>query len=257
MPTGSQKTSLKIQSDPGATANPTEYVHVSSMHFLGGTEDCVHYSPSNMNEFDVNQYGVFEDCKFTTISISEFLMSIFGPNNTVRNNVFDATGSNAFFNTCILFSKLIAAAPDPDNCEAYNNTFYMGDTRQDFRGVWFETFAHNGIAKNNLMVVTSTFAGTALVILDNGVSTTLSNNFNRIQNTNNDLVAPSTGDFTLNSGSGMRNGGTSVPVFDDYLGLQRFEGSDYDAGAYEFGASEFVYGPESFNVPVTNIIYNS
>lgn len=248
-PTGSAQTSLKIQSDPIATSDPTEYIQVSSMKFLGGTQDCVHIHPSNPQEADTNRYAVVEGCLFLAISLTQFFLKLGGPKMTARNNVFNATGAHQFMNSCIVFYELDPSWPDPDDGEAYNNTFYMGDNHQDFIGVKVESPAHNTTVRNNLLVVTNAFTGTKAVLVDTGISTVQSNNLEKNQNTNNTLVNPGSGDYHLNSGSDARNAGTGVTNFDDYDDLQRFEGAAYDVGAFEFGGSTFPYGPDSTVIP--------
>ncbi len=153
---------------------------------------------------------------------------------TVRNNIFDGTGSGNDYTAIAIESS--GNQPTPLGVEVYNNTIYRSDnTSGNSRyGLSIGETAKQTIARNNLI---SFPASTVLTIAINDSSSDLTEESNLFTNTpgfidpdnSNSLLR----DFSLNASSIAINAGVEVPLFEDFNNKTRTEGA-IDIGAFEY-----------------------
>jgi hypothetical protein len=114
--------SLKLHNNPG-TDPPTEYVIVAGNEFRGN-DWAVELGPKNRSSNEVVRHVVFERNLITIQSTGDRRgVSVFGPDITLRNNVFNATGSEVNDYEAIVVQKQ-GIGPLPERVRVYHNTLY-------------------------------------------------------------------------------------------------------------------------------------
>lgn len=155
---------------------------------------------------------------------------------TVRNNIFDGTGSDNDYAAIEIVSG--GSQPAPLCIEVYNNTIYRSDNSTGFSryGIIVSESATKTVVKNNLISFSGSLIPTAAIINN---STSLIEQSNLLTGSPG-FIAPDNSygsdpyatNFNLNSGSPAINTGTDVPVYEDINNVERPVGI-YDIGAYE------------------------
>lgn len=165
-------------------------------------------------------------------------MSIWARNVTIRNNIFDGIGSGNDYTGIYIGARGIE--PPPINIHVYNNTIYKNDVASG--GIWAgvqikDNFVNDTIIRNNYVY----FGGSAVKFLVRGTGTSTTQDHNLLLESPADhsLVDPDNPDLLLRnyrpvSTSTVIDGGTTVPVYEDFAGNLRSLGTAYDIGAYEF-----------------------
>jgi chitodextrinase len=156
-------------------------------------------------------------------------LMMWAPNATTRNNLFLGDGGTPWYTGVVIAQRGIE--PPPVDNVVENNTIYRGDSSSEFTAVAVDGSAQRTIVINNLASAPNSNSK----ILIGGSATSLSQSSNLL------TIAPgfvnaAAGDFQLLATSPALNTGTSVPVFDDYAGATRPQGSGYDIGGYERAA---------------------
>jgi hypothetical protein len=159
-------------------------------------------------------------------------LQLWGRYFTVRNNIFDGTGSANDY--CAIATEDHGVIPAPTKIEIYNNTIYKGDNGSDIhRGIYVGEQVTNSIVQNNL--VSFPYASGAVVLIANLSSDLVSSDnllTDNAQFTYPGNPAPLDRDFTLQTGSPALDQGITVPVYDDYY-IDTRPGSSNDLGAFE------------------------
>ena len=155
---------------------------------------------------------------------------------TVRNNIFDGTGSGDNYIGIMIEQRGIE--PPPIGVRIYNNTFYRFDSSSGYyhTGIRIEDTAIGTIVKNNLVVVDG---GTSeLFIIDNGINSLVSYNIcdGNISFVDPDNADPLSRSFELmKSSSDAINMGYNISsVLEDFNENSRPYGQKYDIGAFEY-----------------------
>jgi hypothetical protein len=205
---------------------------------LAGSSASAGYSASY--EFG-NQKNIIHERnwqKFENDSGALIAVGMAGTDMTVRNNVFDMTGTN---NNAVA-SKFTAQGGEAVNGGfAYNNVVYHGGSITGLIGCQVADVAVTGVVvKNNLGYAPTC---TTPTMLDAGGTTvTSSNNTTNDQFTGTNPFAGSSftvpADFVLSGSAYAKDGGATVPVFDDFMSLSRV-GLTLDDGPLELGAIAF------------------
>ncbi len=159
-------------------------------------------------------------------------LSIYSSNVTIRNNVFDGTGSPSY--TTAIAVDQYGSPISPTNVNIYNNTIYFVASSQapPYYGINIYDVV-NVKVKNNLVQLPSN-PGNAVFYCSVCGEVSSQNNLLTyspafIDPTNaNDLLR----NFDLQSGSPARDYGVALPVLDDCSGDNRT--LPIDAGAYEY-----------------------
>lgn len=154
-------------------------------------------------------------------------------NVTVRNNIFNGTGSGSDYTAIEILNE--GRQPAPQGVEIYNNTIYRSDnTAGNGRyGIIIRKTARQTIVKNNLIV----FPGpkVPIVAINNSSSDLIEQN-NLLTGTpgfiDPDNRDPLKANFNLRPGSPAINAGAVVPVHEDIDNNARPDGN-YDIGAHE------------------------
>ncbi len=143
---------------------------------------------------------------------------------TVRNNFFDATGGERDYYTVVVEQ---GAAPIPKGISVYNNLIYRGDASQSITLAYPRDNIDPLKVYNNIIYAPLT---PNIYLKQNSGPIVESNNFIG----NPLMVNPLARDFHLQANSPAIDAGLTVPVFDDFEGNARPQGSAYDIGAYEY-----------------------
>ena len=145
---------------------------------------------------------------------------------TIRNNILIGTNGSATSQTCISCFERGAEGQHVNN-NVYNNDFYTGAS-PTARGVWFEATCDNSQAYNNA-VWAPTGGASSVGLLDQGSGNTSANNSTYAQLTGTCPFADTTpanpviGEF--NPANYAIGGGTTKPVYDDFLSARRSYGN--------------------------------
>ncbi len=162
-------------------------------------------------------------------------LRILARNVVVRNNILDGTGSGSSY-TGIHVYKDGDRAPDPQGIRIYNNSIYRsgGTGYVENRGIIISPQAQGTSIKNNLICFPSA-SDERYLIVDQGVGTEKAANLLETVSifTDPTNVNPLLRDFSLLPASSAINSGLILPVFEDFLGLPRNDGS-FDIGAMEY-----------------------
>jgi len=161
-------------------------------------------------------------------------MHVSGRFFSVRNNIFDGTGSSNDYTALHVLQR--GVEPRPAGIEIYNNTVYHGDNSYGNLRLGFDVdeTATGTVLMNNLV---SFPAATVPAFL-------LRDDSQDIDSAGNELLdspgfvdpnnsSPLLRDYGLTTGSAAIDEGVEVPVFDDFSGGARPDGL-YDVGAVEF-----------------------
>ena len=231
-PPSSGRASLKLHNVPG-TSLPTQYVIVSGNHFRGDQWP-VTLGPQNTSTNELVQKLVFERNLITVGSDGRGLVgvSVFGPDITVRNNIFDGTNSSTSDYIAVQVEQR-GIGPMPHRARVYNNTMYRSDGR--ITAVSVDGAVNNVTVRNNLIGVpgdqvsgSDVFEGAAsaeanLILSNTGLFTNASG-----------------GNFTLMAGAAAIDAGVWVGgANEDYNRLGRPKDGDGNGGAaIDVGACE-------------------
>ncbi len=157
---------------------------------------------------------------------------------TVRNNVFDGTGSGGSYIGVTIGRQ--GSEPPPVNIQMYNNTIYKSDTTNDagynmYLGTDIKSTASHVKVFNNLLTFPST-GELVSIMRNNGTDVTESGNL--LTDTpllsNPDLSDPLSRDYSLQAESpAIDFSDETIPVLDDFLGISRI-GPTYDIGAFVY-----------------------
>lgn len=177
-------------------------------------------------------YAGYGDQSTTKVQIS---LNIWARQVTLRNNIFDGTGSSNYY-TAVNISQR-GTAPAPMDVRIYNNTIYQNGSFTGYsshRGINIADAASQVIARNNLIHLPP--GGTVAEMISNE-SADLIADHNLLTDTpgltdpdNIDFLQK---DFRLDDGSPAIDAGTPVPLLDDCEGNHRPQGAAYDMGAFE------------------------
>jgi hypothetical protein len=217
----------------GAGGNSTastysEQVIISDNKIVGGINPwTVAIEPQNDQMDERIRDVVFERNWLTTGTGTQIGVNSSAATSTFRNNIVNIGSVSANHSGMVISRRGVEATPD--NVAVYNNTFYSGSTG-DFVGIQVGT-ATNVTIKNNLGSASSSTnpvmvsgTGTGGLVQSNNSSAF------QIKNTSPGFVTPpiSTVDWKPVSGYAI-DGGTAVPVWDDFFMMPR-------TGTYDMGA---------------------
>jgi len=225
---GPTRHALKLHSPTVGDGRPeTRYVEVSDNDFLGKTW-AISIGPQDNLENEHVSHVVFERNRTHSEQSIDFDLKISAQDITVRNNIFDGTGSSKWYQAVGIERR--GVEPAPTNIRVFNNTVYKSDSGTEFWICNVSSAASNVTVKNNLGcapniptkgAVTGTCPG--LVIGNNLVTNTPG------------FVNASSGDFRIASGSPAIDAGTPLNwVRTDFAHTSRPQRSQYDLGAYEY-----------------------
>lgn len=156
---------------------------------------------------------------------------------TVRNNIFDGTGSGPSYFACAISPTPVVASVGN---RVYNNTAYKNDFEQSSGSYLFariyEGTEHCEIV-NNLQLKGGNNPASMLICNDNGTTTRLEHNLllddlSTIKDAENENILLR--DFSLLEQSPAINAGVTVPVYCDYQLRPRLPENGIDIGAHEF-----------------------
>lgn len=207
--------------------NKSEFVNIADNRFDSTQPWVLEVGPENdPNGVDGNtipqvvENVVIERNHFTTGGgyVSRFAM-LWGSYITVRNNIFDLTGSS--WGSALRVDRR-GIGPVPVGVRILNNTAYRDDTAPSFE------FMSAASADSTEVINNIVYSPVASATVGSG---TISQSANSTSNP----AFMGTSDFRLQSSSTARDVGVPVPVFDDFAGHLRPLTGLYDLGAYEFG----------------------
>lgn len=160
-------------------------------------------------------------------------MHVSGQFFSIRNNIFDGSGSSNDYTGVHVLQR--GVEPAPIGIEIYNNTVYHQDnTYGNIRlGFDIDQTVREALLMNNLVSFPDASVFVSLVRDDSPDLESEGNAFIDNPMFINPDASPLSRDFRLSSGSAAINGGVSVPVFEDFYGNTRPNG-DYDVGATEY-----------------------
>ncbi len=164
----------------------------------------------------------------------QFAMHLWTTYSTVRNNIFDGTGSNPDHSYRVIRLTDRGAMPPQTYIEIYNNTIYRSDSSSYAHygiNVWENVT--NSIIRNNL--VSFPYATGAVTLIENLSSDLVSSNNLLTDNAlfvSPDVADPLARNFSLQNDSPAINAGITVPVYVDFSLNPRPESSS-NLGAFE------------------------
>ncbi len=227
----------------GGLVNPTRFVVVSGNIFGGSGPWPVCIGPQDdlnderLRDIIVEKNRFFpgygdQSCCSSGVQVA---LNVWASDVTVRNNIFDGTGSSAYY-TAINMGRR-GTTPPPSNNRVYNNTIYKTDQLPDCdscRGIEIDAAVTQTVVRNNLVHLPSAASEPEMMRND---STDLVSDYNLMTDAPG-LADPDNIDFLqkdygLLAGSPAENQGTQVPVRDDCAGTQRPQDGLYDIGAFE------------------------
>lgn len=155
-------------------------------------------------------------------------LMIWARNVIVRNNLFDGTGSGAYYAAVEVARRGIE--PPPDDVRIVNNTAVRTSGGLEFYGVALSSVDTNVRVRNNL--VAGPGSGIAAMITGAAGSGYVADH--NLVNSSPGFTAPSRGDFTLQPDTPAVDQGAALPeVREDFLRQSRPQGGGYDRGCYE------------------------
>jgi hypothetical protein len=225
---GGGRHALKLHGPAYNDGRPeTRYVEVSDNDILGRVWS-VAIGPQDNGQDERLSHIVFERNLLRPEQSIQVDLEIWARNVTIRNNIFNATGSYQYYEAISVGQRGIE--PASANVQILNNTVYRGNSASELTAVSISSVASNVRVQNNLVYAPS--VSTKSVV--SGSCSGLVNDHNLMM-TSLGMVSPSTGDFRLTSGSPAIDAGTPLNwVRTDYVGTARPKGSQYDIGAYEY-----------------------
>lgn len=218
----------------------TEYVVISDNIFGSAGAWPVAIGPQNNDNDERLRHIIVEKNRFIPGygrqgEPAQVPLVIWAKSVTVRNNIFDGTGSTEFGRAVYVGTR--ALEPAPQNIQIYNNTIYKNDIAGDshsYSGFDFDSTVNQATVsiKNNLIqfpvngnnnIVTCNSGCSSLdysnnLLTDNPGFTDVDNGY--LQQ-----------DFSLLPDSPAISGGADVPVFDDFIGTDR-PGGGSSIGAF-------------------------
>lgn len=213
-----------------------QYIVVTQNRFANGNGWVVHIGPQNIDAGTDERIRrcIFEGNWWSGEGGTEQLF-IRAADITALNNLFDVSNADGYTGIHVADP---GDSPDPNNFVAYNNTFYGSAAGTDWLAIEL-SLGTGHIVKNNLGYAPN---HTSPVVLS-GTATASNNSSNaQADNTSPSFVSGTPvnpDDFAIQTGSYAKNAGGSVPVFSDFFGNLRDQGT-IDIGMHEFGASEWL-----------------
>ena len=231
-PEASGKASLKLHNHPGLSP-ASEDIIVSGNTFQGDQWP-VTLGPQSASFNELIQRVLFERNRVTVQSNGRGLrgMMLFGPDMTVRNNVFNGAGSSGDPYVAIGIEPR-GNGPMPHRARVYNNTVYRNDGRVTLCDI--AGGVDGVVVRNNLIAVPSDRVSASTDVQGNAVTS------KNLRVAFNDLfVAPESQDFRLlDGGLPIDAGDVAAVVHEDFLRQVRpTDGNGdqlpvLDVGAYE------------------------
>jgi len=227
--------------DSGLLGRRTEFVVVSDNVFGSSGPWPVIIGPQDEATDAMLSHIIFERNRvisdFGSPSAKAVQLSLYvsGRYMTIRNNIFDGTGSSSDYTAIRVAER--GTEPAPLGIEVYNNTIYRRDngSGNSRTGVEVWNSAEGTIVKNNLVSFPDPAEGLLIDLLDSESASTVSEG-NLMAPTALFVAAgavdPLLRDFHLQTSSVGINQGVTVEVFEDFDGATRPQGV-YDVGAYE------------------------
>ena len=218
----------------------SELIVLNGNKFTSGTggDWTVNLGPQDETVNELVRDVIVENNWFAPHAGQQRALMNFAQSVTVRNNIFDLTGTLARVgvDVSVLLDPpaIVPVAPAPIDVHVYNNTFYS-DSGGAFSPITFRQGAGH-IARNNLGYAPNSTGGTMVSVLPPGTATFDNNTSDAsiLVSPNFTSATPSVPeDFSLGAGSYAINAGTAVPVFSDFLGLSRPLGVAFDLGFIE------------------------
>ena len=220
----------------------TRQVVISSNEFNTSSSYEVALGPQSSAAEQVNEFlidVIFEkNLLFAGPNVQQSL-HIAAQNVSVRNNIFDGSGSSQYYYAVIMPLEGITAIPTRD-VWVYNNVVYNSNLLSEFYFSWVRTgTVQNAVFRNNIASAPNTPAGGGKQLIVNVGSSIVQSN-NLLTDTPG-FVNTETLNFHLTTGSVARDAGVAVPVFEDYDWNLRPQGGIWDVGAFEYlsGAGEY------------------
>lgn len=225
---------IKLHNEIDASPPDSEYIILSNNKMKGGGGCAIALGPQHAAADETVKNIIVERNNLRTKASEYPLIEICGPNITARNNLLISSGVGTYYIGINVYEKYSGVIPDKANI--YNNTFYQSDDGSEFVGIRLQSTVTNAVVRNNVGC-TPSFTGYQEEILnDEATGTTKSNNY-QVEN-KNDFVDADNENFHLVSGSSLRDGGYTVPVFNDYDEYSRPVNSLWDVGAFEYGSTD-------------------
>ncbi|MCP4180991.1 MAG: T9SS type A sorting domain-containing protein [bacterium] len=159
---------------------------------------------------------------------------------TVRNNIFDGTGSDSYYHAVVVHpSNFISSVGN----RIFNNTVYKNDfigTYTTYQFARIYNGSDNTTVQNNLMLHGSSTPTVLAFIIDEATNTTVDHNLltdqiNCVVDADNINLLDR--DFHLVNQTAPVDSGTQVSIFHDYDLIDRPVGSAIDIGAFEYNAN--------------------
>jgi len=207
----------------------TEQIVFSDNKTTAGTGAAwtVTIGPQDAVENEAVRNVIVERNWFAPHAAQQVALIIWAADVTVRNNIFDLTGTLAHRGMVV---DRRGVEPPPANVHVYNNTFYSNSTG-NFIPIAFATGA-GMIAKNNLGYAPNSTSRDMI----SGTATTSNNTSDA-----GILLTPSfasltpavPADFSLGAASSAINAGAAVPVSSDLFRRSRTQNGAIDLGAVE------------------------
>ena len=229
--------------EPITIRGDTQYGVLSDNKFV---DNIVTVKPQNSTSNEYQRDIIFERNWFVAGSYSGPLLNNEGSAITVRNNIFDM--SQAPGTAIVTVYNNTVGATKPNLVNIYNNTIYNSAANNgDLSAIRAITFwvsldagCHSEV-KNNLAYSPNTFNAAPVLISNNGACVvtgdagTLGNSSDG-QIKISPLFANGTpsipADFVIGTGSYAHGSGVILPVYSDFFGRSRVNGSASDSGAF-------------------------
>jgi len=199
-----------------APATPSQFVSVTDNYLTTETIDVMNLGPENATSDQHIRFYLVEGNYFVSRSSGNHALKIQGPRVVVRNNVFDLLSRRG------IQVDRWGIGPVPNRVRIENNTAYSSMS-SSFRLLGNVDTSDLTVVRNNIIVAPN---GSVHAL---GGTIAQANNLT----TNAMMVAPTTGDFTLQAGSPAIDTGVGASVVVDFAGNPRPVGNGLDVGAFE------------------------
>ena len=222
--------------NPGAVGTFSQNIHIADNKFIGGVEDWSQaIGPEDSTVDERVRQVIVERNWFTGAAANQSLLKIWAKEVTVRNNLFNATGMTTA-HEAMHVEQRGPGQMVPTLVNVYNNTFFSSVADNDFAGVTIDNVATFVVVRNNLGYAPADTqhiltqgtggggVGTGQVVKTNNSSNGQVGNPGT--NPNFTSATPSVpADFVIQTTSYAKNAGFSVPVFSDFFGNPRPQGT--------------------------------
>lgn len=225
---GSDRHCLKLHGPDAGDGRPeTQFVTISDNTLQGQVWECTIGSQDEVHDQRVTQV-IYERNISTPTPTTQVCVVAHGNDITIRNNIFNGTGSSVYFSG-VLIGSPSGLEPPAKNIRVFNNTVYKADKGNEFSVVSFDIRCSDVVIRNNL--ASGPLVSTMMV--NKGTCPALTVDHNLLTLTPG-FVNAGGGDFRLSAGSpGIDTGATLPEVQKDFAGTSRPQGAAFDLGAYE------------------------